>query len=245
MYQSFGEKFQIAYTVKDLSMLRNNKETGTTDTIQFDNALIGMDVGGFLSNKVFLNFMLGYDGLTASNMGLPKDIMPSDVNVNLGFVNLPLKELSTIGQNAAKTIADNPDSKGMVGLSLMMRLPALLSQAGTQAKINNSYIGNQDYRFNVGGSVLANVAAVTGATAVANGTFKGLDTLINRTQYYEQTEASNKEQYEKLLQQLFFLKAVGQKSGGGDTYLYKFELTPSGQMLLNGQDAQSVLNGTP
>ena len=240
VYHSFGEKMKVVYSFEDFKASGTSKQTGNIETVALDDAKFGLDIGGFQSDSVFFGLMFGYNGLEISDSSVPKDIMPADTNLDISLRNIPMKDLTSIGQNAAQSIADNPQAKSMVGMSLMMRLPAILSQAGTKAVIDNTYIGNNDYRFTMDGNVMSDIKAVTGDVANVNATFKGLETLLKRVQYYRETAEDGKSQsYDNLINQLTLLKQIGQKSG--DTYKYDFELTPSGEMTINGENAQAVM----
>ena len=243
LYKSFGEKLSTKYSLKNASI--TSKKDGVHNTVKIDDAAFGFDIGGFLSGKVFSGLTFGYNGLVLGSANLPQDIMPADVNFDIALKNLPLKELSSMGRTTAQSLQQNPDAdaKAMIGLSLAMRLPALLSQAETLINLKNTYIGNKNYRLTLNGEAKADITAVNSITALLNGTFNGLDTLINRTRYYAKTDSQNAATYTNLLKQLQFMQTLGEKSGAGDTYLYKFEMTPTGQMLLNDKDAKKAIGG--
>jgi len=116
-----------------------------------------------------------------------------------------------------------------------------LSQAGTVIELKDNHIGNDSYRFELGGAVTADLEAVNSATADLQGRFKGLETLIGlaNTRAIEQPETAAR--YDQMLKQLELLQKFGAKQEGQDLYLYDFKVNAQGQMLLNGQDAKAVM----
>ena len=128
-------------------------------------------------------------------------------------------------------------------MSLAMKLPVVLAQSGTMLELKDNYIGNDSYRFQFDGVVKADIEAVNSATAQITGRFKGLDELLRQVRVQAMNDPELGSKYEQLSKQLQSLQTFGARQGDEDLYLYDFQMNAQGQMLLNGQDAMSVMGG--
>ena len=241
MYTSFGEQFKATYSVKGVDF-RSTKET-KKGNLGVDDLTVGFDVGGFVSDEVYLGLVFGFLGLDGEADQLDTALAPTDMNFDLKVKNIPVKQVSGIAQNAVQASAHNPKGGAMAMMSLAMKLPVVLSQAGTVLEMKDTYIGNDSYRFELGGVVKADMEAVNSATADLRGRFKGLDGVLRQVRAQAVNDPSSGARYDELIQKLQMLQAVGAKQGEQDLYLYDFQMNPQGQMLLNGQDAKAVLGG--
>ncbi len=241
LYNSLGNRLNIEYS---LSGVRFKKTSGEQEqTLNLDNAKLGLDIGGFTDGKVFAGAIAQYEGFSIDSPELDKDLLPADFKVDLKVHNIPFKEVTSVVQSTLKAGAASPDTNSMAMMNLMIKLPTLLSQAETKIKLTESHIGNKNYRFVLDGIVQADITAVNNATANITGYFNGLDWLISHIQNLQQTDAQNADKYFDMLKQLQTLKAFGKKDETADTYRFEFLMTPEGEIKMNGLNAQGLLNG--
>lgn len=221
---------------------------GTPEAVKIDKAFFGMDMNGFQNDKVSLGLKLGYDGF-GINPPPPgyEGVLPSTSNIDVAFHNIPARQIAELAKNTLESSIQQPALAQMAGLSLLMKAPAILSQAGTYMDIKNNYIGNDDYRFEINGQAKADINAVTNATADIKGSFRGLDGLLAKVKAIatdlKNPGAPNAQAMSRTLETL---KTYGKAQPGPDgqpVYMYDFTLDAKGQMLLNGKPAG--LGGMP
>lgn len=235
------------YSISGLEFSRINPETKAPQTMKIAEAFLGMDAKGFFSDKVSMNLRLGHDGFEINPVPPGYEgVLPSGVNINLAFDEIPARQLAELGKNAALGAAQDPQIAGMAALSYLFKIPAILSQAGTTMSVKENYVVGDGYRFDLNGSARADINAVNNFTGEFKGVFRGMDKLIERVQAIasdpNNPEAQNAQ---NISMSLMAMKATGKPEQGADgqtTYVYDFLITSQGQMLLNGQPA---LGGVP
>jgi hypothetical protein len=212
--------------------------------IQVKNAQAFLSGTGFRNNRVSLALKLGFDGVTMDPVPTDGELMPSVLNIDVQLDNVPLQDIATSGKNALQGAMENPEMAKMAGMAFLWKVPALLSQAGTVLTLSNNRIGNSSYDAALDGKAIADINALNSATAKMNAKFRGLDWLIAAVQKRTSDPANPKpEEAAKLLENLQTIKKLAreEKSGVETSHVVDFEMTPQGQMLINGQDAKTVL----
>ncbi len=236
MYDFDWDGLSAEYSVKNFQFLSSDG----TEGVVLDNASFGMGVTGLRSDTGSINLGIDYDGLEM--MGVDYDeanvYAPKSLNFDIQLDQVPYASLNEMANTSVKSIIDNPESAQMIGMGLMLRVPSLLTQSGTKAKVNGLAV-NDDYNLNVVGDAVADLKAVMGFTAKFKTVFEGLDALLSKVKGSESiTDADD------IVQEIEEFKSKGvQETGpnGKPAYAYTFEVTPEGQMLLNGEDAATVL----
>ncbi len=228
------------YGVTGVELGRNNPATGTPETMKIGNIFFGMDAKDMMAEKIALSLRAGYNGfsITPTPKGY-EGVLPAESNIDLAFNSIPARQIADIVRNTLQGSLQQPEMAQMAGLSLMMKIPGVLSQAGSYVEVKNNYIGNSDYRFETNGSIKADVAAMNMFTANIVGQFAGLDQLLTRVKAIA-TDINNPaaKNAQGMSRSLEMLRTYGApKPGAAGTYLYKFEMTPQGQILMNGKPA--------
>ncbi|MGH1456954.1 MAG: hypothetical protein ACRBDI_09250 [Alphaproteobacteria bacterium] len=228
--------FSAGYGLKNLSV----KSLGNDDEVRLGDASFGMAFSGLKSDAGVLDLTGDYNGLSiqSSDMEDIQDVIPTKAKIDIKLENLPYTSLSEMGKNSMSSIAANPEMAQMVGLGLMMKLPALLTQSGVKATISENGLSNSVYDFSMNGEAVADLKAMMGFTAKLKTVFEGLDVLISVVE--AKGEGAPRDLHEGLLK----IKEIGTAESGPNgkpAYGYTFEVTPDGQTLINGQDAASVL----
>lgn len=242
--------FNVRYGINNLAV-NNAKPATPTDfkNLNIASAFFGMGLENVKSETGNVNMKFGYSGVTADPIDPSyKGVIPEDVNLDITAQKIPMQSIWTLSNNTVQGIAANPEIASMAGFGLLMKLPAMLSQAGTQIIVKDNYAKSSLYNTTLNGTVTADMNAVNTVTAKFNGVFEGLDELLAVVQTNAQNTAlPNSQEFADMLPNLEMLKTYG-KAGTGPSgkpgYTYDLEVTPQGAMLLNGQDL-SALTGSP
>lgn len=206
-----------------------------------------LDISNILSGTADASTDLSFSGLGVSPSPAPGTdaagdltaLIPARGNIKIMHDNIPVTGIS-------QALANNtgPNAQ-MAGLAMMLKLPALFSQAGSLLKIEQSSIGNTRYRIDMSGQAKADIAAALSATAEGKMTFAGLDEVIailqaaparhkTRPDFIAGLETA-RAFFENLKQQGKIRPATGRKPE--PVYDYDFKLDPSGIFTINGVGA--------
>ncbi|MCC7305384.1 MAG: hypothetical protein IT558_03885 [Alphaproteobacteria bacterium] len=232
-----GNGFRAQYSASGITL----KNAGTAPgEIKIGKGFLGIDLSGFATDKVTFGLKLGYDGFAQTPVPAGYEgVTPSGVNFDVRFENLPARQLAEVSQNTLQAAALQPEMAQLAGISLITKLPAILSQAGATMAITNNHIGNEAYSFDVNGIVKADINAVGNMSADIKGTFRGLDPLLEKVKALAaKPGAAQADKMQSLAGTLEMLKAQGKpdkNANGEPVYTYSFIMTPQGQMLVNGK----------
>ncbi len=241
LYNFDIEGFSAKYSVKDLEII----PSATDENKEFDNlklglAYLGFGFDGIGQEKGSLQINTGFDGIDVSPMEEEMaKTMPDSLKIDIKALDIPYETLTKIAQSSVQTLAENPQNAQMIGISLLMRLPAILSQAGTQVVIENNEIKNDIYNITLDGKVVTDLTSIMGFSAKFKTLFTGLDTLLSiANKYASDKENKYSSNFAGMAKTLENFKSLGQKEG--ESYIYEFEATPEGKFLLNGQDTSTI-----
>ncbi|MFP4313541.1 MAG: hypothetical protein ACLFR0_04345 [Alphaproteobacteria bacterium] len=247
--EMIGNGFTSEYQIKNL-VVRGSKEQENFETVNIESAGFGMDFTGFLNNDVTIELRMGYDGFEISPTpeDMP-DLAPETLNFDLSLQNIPFREIADMGKNTAEMAMTNPQMAQMAGMSVLFKLPALLSQAGTSLVIDNNHFGNEIYHATIDGKIITDLQAANSATADITARLRGLDAVIqslNAQMSENQGQGENQSFIQQLLMGLMMAKGfatVENDEDGKPVHVYKFIMNPQGQMLLNDQDMSALTGG--
>lgn len=210
----------------------------TPQTLKLQKAFLGLGASGMRTGNTSVGVRFGFNDLFSTPVPPGYEgVLPSTSNIDIALANVPLKQLSDITKNTIQGSIAQPQMAQMAAFSLLMKAPAILSQAGTYMDIKDSYIGNSEYRLNVSGQAKADIKAVNNMTADLKGRFSGLDKLLAKVKAIAANpKHAVAENAKNLASTLEMLRANGKKElgPGGEVYTYHFVMTPQGQMLMNG-----------
>jgi hypothetical protein len=240
LFISLGGGIKSGFTLQSLEITRPDPSTASPQTLNIKSAYAQVDATDFAAEKAGLGLKLGYDGLLINPMPKGYDgILPSSLNLDIGFNDMPLKALIDMGKTTYEATLQNPAMTQLAGMSFMMKAPAILSAAGTGLTIKDTYIGNSEYRFDLAGSAKADVAAINFATGAFKGEFKGLDGLITRVNAIAKDPthpmAGNAAAMEQSLTTMKNSGAVKPGTESSPVYVYDLVMDTKGQILLNGK----------
>ncbi len=250
MYDFDMDSFSFAYSAKNI----NIKETPTADmegnipeakTMRIAKGRFGAGASGMKSDKGGLRLEFEYEGFktTPTNPEI-SDMVPQNIKTKLEAQNVPYTTLSELATNTIQSITQNPKNAQMAWFGVMMRLPAIISQAGTQVVLDGNNISNHIYDMSLDGKIATDLSSMTGFAAKFNLLFEGLEALLSVSEKHGANEDSaNAAEYQQLIPTLKKLKAIGKPTTGKNdkpAYSYDIELGQQGNVTINGQDAQSV-----
>lgn len=240
-----SDSFTTSFGLNGLSVTGKNAETQAPETFELGTAGFGFDMGGFRSGSVKMSLRLNYGGLKLNNVTDPyKDLIPFASKIDLSINNLPFKELVDLGRGTMTATAGNPDAAQMAGLTAMMTVPKLLTDAGTNLTHTLETTADS-FKIDSNGVVNANIKAILGYTADENLTFTGLDKIVARIN--EEIKKPNNPEaatLQSVLGTLSVMQMVGQKDPSDpDKRTYKLVVDEQGKTLMNGADLSTLMGG--
>jgi hypothetical protein len=252
LYNTFmaalGDGFTSQYQISDISI--KGDETQDFTSIALGSASIGFDATGFLKDQVTLGLRLAYDGvkIEPAQAGIKK-LVPSTLNLDWAVEKIPFKAVSGTVGNTLQGAGTQGDAMQFGAMSLLFKLPALLSQAGTSIVLENNKIANDIYQVDVNGKAIANLQAVNSATADVTMVIKGLDAILGILNAEASSPDASKADVTEAINYITMLKAMGAVDpavAGETVHKYHFIMNEQGQMLLNGKDVMGqVMMGNP
>lgn len=217
------------------------------------------DMKGMTQEKGSTDIKFSINGLKIDNQ--PEDtagLIPSDANLEIAIGSLPMKEITDSFRNmtaqalesafkaeeAAGTVYQAKAQTEMQQQIMMgmMSIPQLLVNAGSTLAISNTYFNAPDLGTTLDGKFTASPTSPVLATGSLMLVFKGMDELITKLQALSKKPDANP-RTAGIAQALIFMQLQGQQgqADGKSTRSYKFDVTPEGQMTLNGVDMSMVM----
>ena len=255
MYDFDMGGFSFSYSTKNVNILDTpnaDMEGNIPDakTMHITAGRFGVGASELKTDKGALFVGLDYKGFKTTPVD-PEldDLVPQNLNLKIEAQNIPFTTLGALATNTIQGIAKNPKSAQMAGLGVLMRLPAIVSQAGTQVAINENNISNHIYDVTLNGKVTTDMSSMLGFSAKFNLLFEGLDTLLSASEKHSANEDSkNMNEYKQLVPKLNKLKTVGKQTTNKNNkpaYSYDIELGQQGNLTINGQDIKTIFGEQP
>ncbi|GJL85208.1 MAG: hypothetical protein DHS20C02_09830 [Micavibrio sp.] len=244
-----GDGFTAQYEVSDLDITRpvdpdTESEEKRLESFHFGKLSMGFDLTGFLNNQVKLALRFGFNDLKAppSDDESMKGIMPTTGHIDVQLNDIPYQKIADLGRNSIAGKA------GMVHMATFaLKIPAILSEAGTTMTFTDNHFGNDAYHVNANGKIRADISALNSATADIRLTAKGLEQLkANMALEGDDPLNENAQNFQKIAAQLQILQvlAAKEKDGLGNLiHILEFEMNKQGEMLMNGQDIRLLFDG--
>ncbi len=243
------EGFSSEFAVEGLKIEVPAEDAAAPKTFRLGKATYGLDMRGFKGDNITIASRMSYDGVE-SQLVLPgiEGIIPTGANLSYRINNIPYKQIAELGKNTLRSSLVSPEMAQMSGMQMVMVLPQILAQAGTNFELKDLAInGQENYGLQFTGKVNADAVSPMGITADVNGRIHGFEWLTGKLSGImnnPQTSQGQKAEVQKAVQTLALLQLLGrqEKDGQGrDVRVYEFKLGPQGQMLLNGADLNAVL----
>jgi hypothetical protein len=236
-----GNGFTSQHSVSEIRITRPGAAAGSKKTLSLNKGHVGLDLGGMLEKEVSMALRFGFDGLTlVDGEQQLSDITPQKAALDIRISKLPLAQLSELGRNTLAGAAADPKLAQLAGLSLMFKLPALLTQAGTVIDINDNFVGNTLYNIALTGQIRADLSALNNFTGEMTLKIRGLDVLHDRAKALAADPGTdNAEKLAALAAMLEKIKPLArvEKEKGAEIHIVDLAMNAQGQFLANGQDA--------
>lgn len=202
----------------------------------FKNVSMSMGVNGLDTSSTAVRFAYGHDGLAMTPPPGPADFMPGSAGLSIAALKLPTDAFSQ-ALNIASGKTDDTTAALVGGLLL-----GALGQAGSEIRLEKLAVVTPATSGHAAGSATFNAGAAFGADGAFTVTLTGLDNAIKALQPAAGRKAAKEDQ--ETLAGLTMIQALGQPgkdAQGKDARLYKIDITPDGQLLLNGTDLSALM----
>ena len=180
------------------------------------------------------------------------ELFPTNSNIDIKIASLPIKDISELVQNTMQGAVTNPEMMSMAGISLMFKVPLMLSQSGTTIEINDNFISNDEYKFSINGAAKADMNAVNSATAKAQARFLGLDKVLAKAQVLgANPNTKNADAFRAISANLELLKKIAIVESGAPgpygtfAHIFNLLMDPQGKITINGKTLQEAMQGEP
>lgn len=233
--------------LKDVSYSYEDSTTKEKKNMSIGAIAFGLSAMGFMQDSVDTNIRFSYDGLSISPQSTEDaDSVPTKANFDIALNKLPFKALIDLGRGSIQASdSKNAQSAHLANQEALLKLPQLLTQAGTNLTINNTEISSPAYRGFVNGVVNANVQAVKSFTADIKGEIKGLDGLLQKlAQLAQNPNNPAAPKIQQTMGTLTVLQMIGQqKPDDPTTRTYHLQVDDKGSVKMNGADLGAVMGG--
>ncbi|MDH5723666.1 MAG: hypothetical protein OEY94_10150 [Alphaproteobacteria bacterium] len=235
LYDFDLDGFSIEYGIKNL--IANEED----HNFALDSGKFGLSLTGLKAENGSAGVVIGFDGLKSSDEKPEyKDITPRQANINLSASNIPISQLSELVTTTMESISANPEMAQMAGIGIMMKVPMLLSNAGTKIEIKDTYAKGNAFSTDIKGEAKADIKAMTSVTADLKSIVVGLDTVLEIANQYKESDFF----FANLANKVDKLKTIGAPATSADgqpAHEFHFQIKPEGQTLINGKDAQTLM----
>ncbi|MCB1592531.1 MAG: hypothetical protein KDI90_08790 [Alphaproteobacteria bacterium] len=235
------EGINFAYSLENLEFAANPpqddfKQGEDIKNLKIASGIFGMGLEGLKSETASLNVNFSYSGVSVEPTPQGYEgIIPDSAKFDVTAGKIPLQSIWTAGMNAGKAALANPDTGPMAAMGLMMQVPMMLTQAGTEISVKDNFVNAKDYKATLNGNVKADVSAIMQFVADFKGRFEGLDGLLAKAQANANNpDMPNAYEFQDIASQLSMLKEYGAASGNG--YDFDIKVTPDGKATVNGKE---------
>lgn len=226
--------YDSTYRIAGFSLKKVSPEDGAATSTKLDKAALHFGIKGFLEKGVSMALGGSFSGFSTNAVSAAEqDVIPDGGALEFSVINVPLKEMMELGKSTMEITAKDPNMAGLGWMQFLMKGPAFLSQAGTQAELRNGFVSGKDYRLNFSAQAKADIMAVNSATATGKASFSGLDGLIPKVEALSATSAD----WAEPLANLKTFKQNAQEISGinGMIHMIDLVMNKEGQILLNGK----------
>ncbi|MCF8495925.1 MAG: hypothetical protein K9G62_04565 [Alphaproteobacteria bacterium] len=238
-----GFKQEIA--LAGLSVMLKNAADGSDMPVTLSSARAGTSLGNLRSNTGDLSVRLGLEQLSADPR-IPgiSPFVPSDLKIEGLLTSFPVQNVAAL----LKTMAATPPgpASGLAGMTMMLSLPGLLSEAGSALDLPASFIKGADYRVDLSGGMVADSQAANGFKGKIRTVFQGVDRVLEKSRGMIAQGSLQAPQLRKIVEAMEYVKSVArveQDGAGAARHILEYEMTPDGRFLLNGQPFSIPLPG--
>lgn len=245
-----GMKLSLAAKDADFSTPALPASGLRKSSIKLKDGTFDLSVANVLSGVADVSVDLSFSDFGVAPSPAPGTDAAGDVTALIpaqGRVRITHDNIPVTGIVQAMANNSGPNAQ-MAGLAMMLKLPALFSQAGSLLTVEESTIGNDRYRIDLDGRAKADIAAALSATAEGKLSFAGLDEVIAILKAAPPRYQSRPDFVAGLNSARSFLEGLKQRGKAQTSstpptpvYDYDFKLEPSGIFTVNGAGAVPVV----
>ena len=228
-----------------LENLEINKEKPNITTESFSFKQAGINFSYNETSNETINADFGFSFKDASASSIPQalnDFIPKSGQIKLKHNNIPLAVIDETIKNATQ----GGDTR-LLGVSLLLKLPAILAAAESYIELYETNIQNENYNISLDSTIKADSTAANSVTATGVLRFIGLDKILSLAQATKADPSSL--QYAapilsiaNFLERVKPLARVETDEQNGFTHIFDLEMNKTGQFSINGENALSLLS---
>jgi TPR repeat protein len=221
--------------------------TDSDGVVQFaaDHVSYGMGFDRLDQPASRMTISYNHDGLTAApDEGMPQAYLPRTFDLGLEFDNMPLQDAMTMALEMAEGAAADPaafeDQMEMSLMFMAMGLQQQMMTSGAVLRINTFNFLSDALDVVMTGEVTASQTSPNGVVGHIDLAITGLDDAVASLKGAEKGSDE-----EELAMTLAMAQSMGTRTevDGRSHHAYAFDFTPDGQMLLNGNDMEPLIDG--
>ncbi|MCW2245168.1 hypothetical protein M2352_000759 [Azospirillum fermentarium] len=197
---------------------------------------LSMGIDGLDTPSTSVRFGYDHDGLAIVPPPGPADFMPGSAGFSIAALKLPTDALSQVLTIAA---GKTDDTTGALVAGVLM---GALGQAASEIRLEKLAVNTPATSGHAAGAATFAPGAALATTGAFTVTLTGLDNTIKALQPAPGKKPTKEDQ--DTLAGLTMVQALGQPgkdAQGKDARVYKIDITPQGQILLNGTDMSALL----
>jgi hypothetical protein len=208
-------------------------------TVQLAQGGMALGLKDINTDKAQVNFSIRHDGLVLNDPmfqdPMAQAVLPKKGNLALLATDIPVPSLvEGVAQALPEMTSADPQVAQGGQFMMMGALMSALSQSSLKLKIEPSGIETEKAKLSADGELKLAMEAPYKATGVVNFALLGLDDLIALAQ----SLAAQSPDAQQAMGMLSMLQGLAQRETGADgkpVDKYKLDLTPTGQVLVNGK----------
>lgn len=240
------EGMDVRYSLENLDIAANPpqddfKPGEDIKGLKIAGAFLGFGLDQVKSESGTVSFSFGYNDVAVDPVPAGYEgIIPNAVNLGFTANKIPMQSLWSMGMNTMKSVSQNPEMGAMVGMGLLMQMPTMLTQAGTEIAVKDNFVRGPEYKASLDGTVKADAAAAMQFVSSFKGQFDGLDELLAKVQASAANpNFPNAYEFNDIASALVSMKEMGQAGTGADgksSYAFDIQVGADGKATINGKD---------
>lgn len=250
----FGDSTSGTFGITNLNLdLPDAFNPGQTKNFKLDKAAFDVEMSNIRSNNASLLY-----GLQILGINMPMDApnsplsvfgsyVPKDISVKIKLADIPYQKLVNAFGDTIGNLFSGTVNNTAVSPSDTPNFEDIFMNSNAKLILEETYIGNDLYRFqsDVNLSTAPNSPFMLKGKALTK--IFGLQELVAKLQQDVQAsqDPAFQAQAQSAMQFLPMLQMFGQQQdeNGKKVYVYDFDLTDNGQILLNGNDMSAMMGG--
>lgn len=207
----------------------------TKNGFSLQSAALDFGYNDVLSGNASAHIFVNFTGFEAND--IPEDLkplLPETGALQITHHNIPIGALNETMGNSINNTAS------LLSLPLLLKLPAILADAGSYIEIHDTAFKNKDYDIDLHTALRADSAAINSATMNGTLRFAGLDKTLSHVQVISSAHESYTAKIRdiaRILERLKPLARVETDPEKGFVHVFDLEMNKTGEITINGKNA--------